>query len=581
MIRKTRQFLRDLWQLARPYWFSEEKGMARLLLVAVVGLNLALVGMDVAFNRWQNAFYNSLQDRNQGAFFDLMWTFCGLATAYIVLAVYQLYLNQMLQIRWRRWMTAQYVDRWLGDRAYYRMQLTDRGTDNPDQRIADDLRLFVEMTLSLTLGLLSAVVRLGSFIGILWVLSGPLAITLSGAEVNVPGYLVWVALAYAVVGTWLAHLIGRPLMRLQYQRQRVEADFRFALVRFRENGEGVALYRGEAGEKANFMERFAALADNWWEIMRRTKKLTWFSAGYGQIAIIFPYLVVAPRYFSGKFQLGDLMQTASAFGQMQGALSWFIDAYSRLAEWRATVDRLTGFVAATERARTEAAACDGIEQTTATGPAWTYDALRIELPGGRVLVDGTAGRFTPGEAVLVSGPSGSGKSTFFRALAGIWPFGKGRVGVPPDANVLFLPQRAYLPIGTLRSVLAYPGDPAAFGDPALRQALVDCELPHLAGRLDESEHWALALSPGEQQRIAFARALLQAPQWLFLDEASAALDGATEERLYRLVRERLPGTTIVSIGHRPALAKFHDRRLSLEARPGGGAFVSTPIPATA
>ena len=569
-----RTFLRDLWTLTRPYWFSEERWAARGLLAAVVALNLGMVYISVLLNKWRNSFYNALQDKNIDAFYALIGQFSLLAAVLIVCAVYRLYLNQMLQIRWRRWLTDRYLEHWIGARVYYRMQLTDRGTDNPDQRIAQDLALFVDNTLSLALGLLSAVVTLASFVTILWTLSGTLEFALAGSPVSIPGYMVWVAVLYAIAGTWLTHVVGRPLIALNFNQQRFEANFRFSLVRFRENMESIAIYGGERGEMRGLGRRFTDVVGNWWEIMRRQKKLSWLSSGYGQIAIIFPYVVQAPRYFSGAIQLGGLMQTADAFGQVQDALSWFVSAYTQLAEWRATVDRLTGFQAGIERARIAGQDDAGITAATA-GPTLETQALTLDLPNGSPLVAPFDAQVAPGQSVLVTGPSGSGKSTLFRAFAGIWPFGGGRV-VRPAARVLFLPQKPYLTIGSLREQVAYPAPPDAFDDDAVRAALVDSGLSPLAERLGEEHHWALMLSPGEQQRVAFARAFLHRPQWLFLDEATSSLDEASEAALYRRLKERLPDTTVISIGHRSALTAFHERRWRIERGADGvGTLVAT------
>ena len=566
----TRAFLRDLWTLTRPYWFSDERWQARGLLTVIVGLNLGIVYINVRLNLWQNDFYNALQDKDMAVFYQLLLQFSLLAAAFIVSAVYQLYLNQMLQIRWRRWLTEHYLEAWIGSRTYYRMQLTDRGTDNPDQRIAEDLAMFVDRTLNLTLGLLSAVVTLASFITILWTLSGTLEFALGGSTVIVQGYMVWVALLYAVVGTWLTHRIGHPLIGLNFNQQKFEANFRFSLVRFRENTESIAIYGGEADEMRGLRRRFLDVFNNWWKIMRRQKQLTWFRSGYGQVAIIFPYVVAAPRYFSGAIQLGGLMQTASAFGQVQEALSWFVSAYVSLAEWKATVDRLTGFRAATERVRTSAQAPGIVIENT--GAELAVRKMKLDLPDGKPLLAPFDADIHPGETVLVTGPSGSGKSTLFRALAGIWPFGGGRL-VRPAAKLLFLPQKPYLTIGTLREQLCYPVAAAVFSDDTFRAVLADCGLARLAAQLDEEQHWAQILSPGEQQRIAFARAYLHRPQWLFLDEATSSLDEAGEAHLYRLLREKLPGTTVVSIGHRPTLSQFHERKMRIEREGNVGTLV--------
>ncbi|MCO6418484.1 ABC transporter ATP-binding protein/permease [Siccirubricoccus sp. KC 17139] len=564
-MRRLGTFLSDAWALAAPYWRSEERGRAWLLLGVVIVLNLALVGMNVLLSYWNREFFNSLQDKDAAAFWALLlwWRqtesgpmpgFILIAVVYILIAVYALYLRQALQIRWRAWMTRELLDRWLADRAYYRVALTDPGTDNPDQRVAEDLRLFVDSTLTLGLGLMRSVVTLFSFILVLWALSGPLALL----GIEIPGYMVWVALLYAVLGTLLAHAIGKPLIRLNFHQERVEADFRFALMRFRENVEGIALYRGEAGEKRGLFTRFHALMDNWWSIMVATKRLTFFTAGYTQVAIVFPFIVAAPRFFSGAIPLGGLTQTADAFGQVQGALSWIVDNYAALTEWRATVLRLTGFRAAIATAR---AAQGGVAAAPEARPDLALEGVTLALPDGRVLLEGAAATIGPGEAVLVTGPSGSGKSTLFRAIAGIWPFGAGRVRVPAGARVMFLPQRPYLPLGTLRHALCYPRDAAEVPEAEVLAALAEAGLGHLAPRLDEEGAWDRQLSGGEQQRVALARALLVKPDWLFLDEATASLDPEAEARFYTLLKERLPGATLVSIAHRPAVAQYHGRAL--------------------
>jgi vitamin B12/bleomycin/antimicrobial peptide transport system ATP-binding/permease protein len=531
-------------------------------------LNLSLVGMSVLLSYWNREFFNSLQEKNAEAFWALLfwWRqtdsgpmpgFVFVAVLYILIAVYQLYLRQALQIRWRGWMTRQVLDRWLADRAYYRIALTDPGTDNPDQRVAEDLRMFVDNTLSLGLGLMRSVVSLFSFILVLWGLSGPA--TLFGIEI--PGYMVWVALAYAVVGTALAHWVGRALIPLNFNQQRVEADFRYALVRLRDNAEGIALYGGEADEKRGLVQRFQALIENWWAIMVATKRLTFFTAGYSQVAMVFPFVVASPAYFAGRIPLGGLTQTANAFGEVQGALSWFVDNYASLTEWRATVKRITGFLDAIDAARGASEAGAGVRATAEARPDLVLDGITLALPDGRILLEGAAARIEPGEAVLVAGPSGSGKSTLFRAIAGIWPFGAGRVRVPEGASVLFLPQRPYLPLGSLHRAVCYPRPITDFTEAEVRAALADAGLGHLAGRLEEEDAWDRRLSGGEQQRVALARALLLKPGWLFLDEATASLDPEAEARFYALLKERLPGTTLVSIAHRPAVAQYHQRAL--------------------
>ena len=562
MFEHSRRLLRELWQLARPYWYSEEKTSARLLLAAIIALTLAMVYLSVQFNSWYNDFYNVLQEKRKDQFLGEMARFMGLAIAYIVVAVYAVYLNQMLQIRWRRWMTDNYVNDWLADRVYYRMQLAGNPTDNPDQRIAEDMNIFVSDTLDLVLGLLNAVVTFISFVGILWGLSGALEFTLGGERYELYGYMVWVAVVYAVVCSWLTHKLGRPLVKLNFDQQRYEADFRFGLARFRENTEGVALYKGERDELEGFRARFSDVLANWWRIMKRQKILNFYTNGYSQLAVVFPFLVGAPRYFSGAIPLGGLMQISNAFGQVQGSLSWFINAYTVFARWRAAVERLTGFHNAIAEARAAAARVE-LQTVSTQGPALSAEALDVNLPGGRTLVRHGQFEIAPGEHVLLRGPSGSGKSTVFRTLAGIWPFAAGKLQLPRDYEPLFLPQRPYFPLGTLRQALAYPAPAGRFSDSEIRAVLERTGIAHLAPRLDETGQWSQQLSGGEQQRVAFARALLLKPRWLFLDEATSNLDEAAESRMYEVLLEHLPATTVVSIAHRPTVARFHTRVLEL------------------
>ena len=531
---RLRQLLPTAWNMIRPYWSSDDRWAAWGLLTVVIALTLAMVYMSVLFNHWNNTFYTALQERNPTVFFEQLTGLAWLVGFTIVFAVYQLYLNQMLEIRWRRWLTEKYLRAWLTDGAYYRMQLMAGETDNPDQRIAEDVHLLISHTFTLLIGGLRALLTLVAFVAILWTLSGSLTLPIGGSSLTLPGYMVWAAILYAIGGTWLTHWIGRPLVRLNYDKQRCEADFRFGLVRFRENTEGVALYRGEADEFRGFRGRFEAVVMNWWDIMRRQKRLTYFTSGYQQAAWIFPSIVAAPRYFSGDLSLGGLIQTIGAFSQVQASLSFFIDSYKTVAEWCSVVERLSGFERALERVRTQAATAGGVQNVGGDADLIIKD-VDLYLPNGQPLIADVNVSILRGDTVLLGGASGLGKSTLFRAVAGIWPFGRGEIRGPRDRNVLFLPQKPYLPIGTLREVVSYPMPSAGVDDLTLREALEAVGLSRLAGRLSEAGNWALQLSPGEQQRIAFARALVQKPDWLFLDEATSAVDEATEARLYRLV----------------------------------------------
>ena len=557
--------LATIWRLACPYFRSEDRRAGLTLLAAVITIELSIVFINVQLNRWNNRFYNALQERNWDAFVSELLLFAALAGAYIALAVYQLYLNQWLQIRWRRWMTQSYLDNWLLGANHYRMQLLGDAADNPDQRIAEDIMLFVDRTLSLSIGLLSAVVTLASFVMILWTLSAAAPLSLLGASYSIPGYLVWAAVVYAAAGTLLTHYIGRPLVSLNFRQQRLEADFRFNLVRVRENSEQIALLGGESAERERLLDRFGYVVSNWLLIMGRTKKLTFFTAGYAQISTIFPFVVTAPAYFNGALQLGGMMQTASAFGSVQTALSYFINSYRQIAEWQAVIDRLAGFDDAVTKARAAA-----IEQpaiaigTTSDGrQAIEIDELLVRLPLGTPLVAADDISVSAGERVLLTGPSGAGKSTLLRAIAGIWPFGAGTVAIPRGAKVMALPQRPYFPIGTLAAAISYPAPPGHFSADLLAEVVTTVGLPAFAERLGEEAHWNRMLSLGEQQRLGIARALLQAPDYLFLDEATASLDEPSEVALYRLLEQRLAGTSILSIGHRSTLFALHRRAFAL------------------
>ena len=565
-------FLRDAWRLAAPYFRSGERWSARGLLVAIIAMNLSLVGMNVVLSYWNRAFYNSLQERDWQSFLDLLLTwkvteggilpgFCGIAAVFILVAIYRTWLNQLLSIRWRRWMTEHLLADWLSDQAYWRISLSPNagqsagyGTDNPDQRIAEDLRDFTSDTLSLGLGLLSNMVTLFSFLTILWTLSGPLEVL----GITIPGYMVWVALVYAAVGSVFAHRVGRPLAALNFRQQRVEADFRFSLARLRENMEGVALSGGEARERMSASLLFSHVVGNFRAIMDRTKLLNALTAGYDQVSSIFPIVVAAPRYFAGTIQLGGLMQTTSSFARVENAMSWFVHAYASLAAWRATVERLVAFRRAIEAARSGASGLQIVD----AGEDFALHDVALDLPDGRALLTLPELVLRAHEDAVVTGPSGMGKSTLFRALAGLWPFARGRLS-RPSGKKMFLPQRPYFPLGTLREAIAYPDAP--HGDATEGELLRAVGLGHLEPLLDAQASWSQRLSGGEQQRLAVARALLARPDWLFMDEATASLDLVAEGELYALLRERLPGTTLVSIAHREGVGGVQARRVRLGA----------------
>lgn len=554
--------IKEIWKLARGYWQSVEKWQAIILLIGIISLKLGDIYADVLFNSWRSTFYNTLQNQDKAGFFSALGQWGVFLVVFVLIAVYVLYLQQLLEIKWRRWLTEDYLQDWLKQRTYYLMQVIDNNTDNPDQRISEDLRLFITSTLNLSLGLLSAIVRFCSFSVILWNLSGVWNLTLGQEQIAVPGYLVGVAIVYAIVGTWLTAKIGYRLVGLNFTQQRYEADFRFSMMRLRENSEGVAFYNGEQQEKVNFIKRFKSVLDNSRGLMIRQKKLSWFTSGFWQLSLFFPYIIVAPRFFDGQIQLGGLIQTVAAFTQVEGALTFFLTRYSTVAELQAVVSRLTSFRDNMERVR-NVAGDKSIEVTYTSSTEFAVTGLDVCLPTGRSLLNNLELRINAGDTLLITGASGCGKSTLMKTLAGIWPFGKGNINIPQNQNTLFLPQKPYLPLGTLRDVLLYSCEAGLNTDKKIREVMFMCQLGQLVDQLDQEENWSQILSLGEQQRIAFARAILQQPQWLFLDEATSALDEPTERIMYRLLQEQLNDSAIISVGHRSTLVDYHKLKLSI------------------
>ncbi|CAB3763268.1 ABC transporter ATP-binding protein/permease [Paraburkholderia solisilvae] len=556
------------WGLIKPYWVSEDKWRAWGLLAIVIAMNMTMVAANVWFNRWQGIFFDAIQQYNYPVFKHSLLQFTVIALALILLGSYRTYFRQMLEFRWRQWLTTKYLNQWLGDDAYYRIE-RDRLADNPDQRVSADLQGLASNTLNLSLGLLSTTVTLFSFIVILWNLSGSLAFHVFGTEVSIPGYMVWVALIYAAIGSWITHKVNHPLVSINYQQQRVEADFRFSLIRIRENADQIALYRGEEAEEKSLQGVFGHIRDNWRLVMRFTRRLSIVVISYSQLAIVFPYIAAAPKYFSKSISFGVYQQVTSAFGTVSDSFSWFINNYDSLAEWRATVNRLREF----HRVMREQHLHESVVDGTAHGGINTHltdtqvldvKDLMLKRPNGQPIAAIGSFRIAPKSRWLVRGPSGAGKSTLLRALAGLWPFGEGTIEAPAGAKLLFIPQRSYLPIGTLKGALCYPSVDDTFSDDACRDVLVACRLPELAERLAESAHWERTLSPGEQQRVAAARALLQKPDFLFLDEATSALDPDNEAAIYTALTERLADAAIVSVAHRKTLEAFHDQTLYVE-----------------
>lgn len=572
-------FMRQVGRLSAPYFNqSDERWRARGLLAAIVALNLGAVYMLVQINEWNRVFYDALQNKDAAVFWAQLARFTWLAMGFIVIAVYRFYLTQLLQLRWRAWMTRQLMHRWLSHGAFYRMELGryagaaepatsaaglpkpgQRVPDNPDQRLQEDVNLFTSQTVGLSMGLLNALVTLLSFVGILWGLSGSFSFTLGAGSYTIPGFMVWMALLYCVVGSVLTHYIGRPLIGLNFEQQKREADYRHHLVRVREYSEAIALDRGERVEERNLDTRFTAVLANYLKLIAKQKQLVGFTNLFGQAAVVFPFIVAAPRFFSGAIQLGELMQISSAFDRVQGALSWFVDNYDSLAAWRATTERLTSFEAALVAQNGATASAESAPKAIDSGAIEAH-GLSLRLPGGATLVQGAELRAAPGEHTLIQGPSGSGKSTLLRALAGIWPWADGRVALPAGAMVI--PQRPYFPDGALRDALAYPEPAERYRDAELQAALQGALLPALAERLDERDNWTQKLSGGEQQRLAIARVLLKQPAWVLADEATSALDLAAEQTLYARLQALTEGAggALVSVAHRPSVAAFHRRQ---------------------
>lgn len=556
----TRQFFRDVWYLTKSYWQSEEKKKAFFLLGCIIALTLGVVYMLVLLNQWNNSFYSALQNYDAKKIFDELIHFSWLAAIYILLAVYSYYLQQTLILNWRRWLTTRFIDIWLQNKTYYNLQMFGKDTDNPDQRISEDVRQFVEMTLSFGIGILKAFCTFASFVVILYNLSGSLSFTFMGKTWTINGYMLWASLLYSVIGTYITHIVGRKLVKINFIQQKYEADFRFSMIRLRESAESVAFYRGEAQEGSVFKQRFKMLLDNFWKLVNKQKQLVFLNSGYSQIAIIFPFVVAMNRYLTKEVTLGGLMQVASAFGRVQDSLSYFVDMYSSIAQWQAVVMRLTCFghhmhdvYQQAERFHVERfAAADVVE----------VDNMQIDLPDGKPLLENISFTLHPGHNVLIKGVSGSGKSTLLRAISGIWPFVDGKIFLPERDKLMFIPQKSYLPLGTLRAALNYPGN-KPIDDTELIYLMDLCQIGYLKDKLDLEADWSHVLSVGEQQRLAFVRAHIQQPQWLFLDEATSALDEDTEANMYSLLQERLQKTTVVSVGHRSTLNKYHELVLRL------------------
>lgn len=553
-----------LWQLIKVYWQSEQRFSAYAFLFGVIVLTGAIVGVDLVFNYWNNHFYNALQDYNKRSTIDLMLIFLFIASVFIILQVYRYYLQSMLGLRWRNWLTHQFLNRWLDQRSYYYLEAFDNTTDNPDQRIQEDINALVTYSLDLTIGLISSVTTLIVFLSVLWSLSGPLIIPLgSFGRLIIPSYLVWVAVIYAGLGTFFTFRIGRPLVSLNFEQQRREADFRFAAVDLRQHAEHVALYRGEHHQK-NVLDRlFGKVLDNWYMIILRQKLLLWLTAGYNQLAVFVPFIAVLPNYFGKVFKLGGMIQALRAFAHVQDALSYIVTSYTKIAEWQAVSRRLITFLNHMNDAEKIAADSNKFIFTEKLDTNIVVKNVTASLPTGTVLLKHVNQEFAHGKNYVIKGHSGIGKSTLVRVIAGIWPYGSGEIDLPKRRKIMYVPQKSYMPLGTLREALLFPDNINAISDEKLKSLLRDCGLAELAPRIHEVAVWSLQLSPGEQQRIAFVRVIIHEPDWVFLDESTSALDLANEKNMYQLLKQNLPNCSVVSVGHRPSLDEYHEHEVDL------------------
>lgn len=565
-----RRLFQVLWRLIRVYWSSPDAKWGALLFALAITLELGTVYGSFRLADAERRIMDALELRQAVPFFASTALFLGIMLGFVGVSTYRIYVRQILEIRWRRGLTAHYLERWVSGDAYCQAKLHAGEVDNPDQRIAEDVREFVASVLGLSLSLLSALAALLSFGGLLWGLSRHFRLSFHGTDVQVPGLMLWVAVAYAVLSTWLTHLVGRRLVPINFDRLRFEADFRYGLVRFRDNIEAVALSRGEALERLGALQRFRNVVDNWWQLIRAQRNLTLLTTGIGQTNGLVPLLVAAPAYIAGHLTLGSIAQIRVAYGQVSGALTWFVYAYQEIAHWRANIERLATFADVMDATANDLERA-GVRVVPVQGAALRLADLQLEAPDGHVLFQRANATARQGDRVAITGPSGTGKTILLRAIAGIWPFGKGRIEVPAGARMLFLPQRPYLPLGSLRAVVSYPAAEGTFGDQRIRDELERLGLSHLEERLGDLEPWDQILSGHEQQRLAIARVLLNEPDWVFLDKATSELEEAMEKRVYELLAERLPHMAVVSVAHRPAVEAYHAKRWTLVSHDHGPA----------
>jgi putative ATP-binding cassette transporter len=563
-----RRFARRLFELLRIYWVSDDARRGGVLLAGAVALELLTVYANVQIADGQRRVLDALQDRQASLFFERVGLYVLIVVGFLFASTYRVWLRQRLEIRWRRVLTDHFLAQWMDAQAYCQVELRPGdAVDNPDQRVAEDVRNFVASALGLSLTLLSAIVTLVSFAGLLWTLSSAWHVGGERHYLQIPGFMMWVAILYAVIAMAITHRVGRRLVPLHFDRQRFEADFRFGLMRFRENSEAIAFARGEQVERGRAAQRFKGVAQNFLQLIRAQRNLSLTTGAIGELNGAVPLLLAAPGFFMGTLTLGGVAQTRFAYGQVSGALAWFINAYQEIAAWRASIERLLTLSDTIECSRERLARAEGLRLES--DGALQLSDVTISRPDGVPLIRGASARVAPGERVAVLGPAGVGKTALFRAMVGMWPFGAGEIAVPRRERTLFLGARPYIPIGSLRAAVSYPAPEGSFPDAEIRRALAALGLEALAERLDESAHWEQVLSSAEEQRLALVRVLLQNPEWVFLDEATSALDENEERQVYETLARELPRAAVVTAVHRSSVIPFHPRRWTLVPADGG------------
>lgn len=554
---------RDLRLFAHVLRPAQGGGLVLAIFVGSIVVTIANMLGQVRLNEWNGQFFDAVGRKDLSAFIQFLWTFLVIIAVLLTLTVAQTFLQERLKFRLREWISLHLLAEWLKPMRIYQLSFAGPYGRNPDQRIQEDTRLLGDFSADLGCGIVYALVQIVAFVGVLWTLSAQVTFQVAGYDIAIPGYMVWCALAYAAVGSVLTWLVGRPLIALNGERYAREAEFRFALVRVNESGESIALHGGEKDEQRHLEAALAAVVDTMRRISTSLAQLTWITSGTGWLSFVVPILVAAPAYFGGALTLGGLIMVAGAFSQVQGAMRWFVDNFSRLADWRAAIHRVARFREALDNLPAVEEGSEEIKRALHPEGYLAFEGVRILLPDGHIVIEEANVSVMPGERVLIVGETGAGKSTLFRAVAGLWPWGSGTILTPKPESMAFLPQRPYLPLGTLRNALTYPAAVDAFSDADVRQALERCGLGNLIDKLDKDDRWDKELSLGEQERLAFARVLLHKPAWVFLDEATAALDEGSQANVMGLFNAELKNTTVMSIGHRPDLAAYHTRTLQI------------------